>query len=74
MLFYSATIERTGTAWLIWTVPLIILICLKYNLTIEGNSDGDPVEVILKDKLLLSLIIIFCIGIMALIYSGGGIL
>ena len=35
------------------TVPLVMFILMRYNLIIEGDSDGDPVEVIFKDKLLL---------------------
>ena len=44
---------------LIWTVPLVLIICMKYSLDIEGDSLGDPVDVILSDKLLLSLALIY---------------
>ena len=37
----------------IWTVPLVMLIAMRYSLIVEGASDGDPVELILKDKALL---------------------
>jgi len=62
------TIERLSAKSLVWTVPLVILICMKYNLIVEGNSDGDPVEVIFKDKLLLGLVIIFGIITIGIIY------
>ncbi len=32
-----------------------MIICLKYSLDIEGDSDGDPVEVLMKDRVLLYL-------------------
>ena len=51
-----ATVARLGNSYLVWTVPLVILICMKYSLTIEGYSDGDPVEVVFKDPILLGLI------------------
>lgn len=41
--------------YLIFTVPVVLLITLKYSLSIEGDSDGDPVEVLLHDKILLLL-------------------
>jgi len=43
---------------------------MKYSMTIEGDSDGDPVEVILNDKfiivlsLLLSLVFFFALYIL----------
>lgn len=72
--FYSlwtvdpSTINRISNTYLIWTVPLIILICMKYSLNVEGDSDGDPVEVVLKDKVLLLLIILFTIISLCIIY------
>ena len=49
------TIARTGSDMLVWTVPLVILLLMKYSLDIEGDSSGDPIEVLLQDKLLLTL-------------------
>lgn len=72
--FYSLWCVNPGTAAridssnLIWTVPLVILICMKYSLTIEGTSDGDPVEIIFKDKVLLILVVCFTLLILGLIY------
>lgn len=74
VMFYSMwtvddlTVSRVGSENLVWTVPLVILICLKYSMNVEGNSDGDPVEVLLKDKMLLLLIGLLGILIFALIY------
>lgn len=74
VLFYSLwtvdplTVERAGSENLIWTVPLVILICMKYSLNVEGDSDGDPVEVLLHDKVLLLLGAILAMMIFAMIY------
>lgn len=62
------TIARVKTENIIWTVPLIILICMSYSLHIERGSDGDPVEVLLGDKLLLVLVALLGIIWIALIY------
>ena len=62
------TVARAGGEARIWTVPLVILCCMRYSLDVEGNSDGDPVEVLLKDRLLLVLGLILAIVILAIIY------
>lgn len=72
IVFYSLwTTTNTNSKHndlLIWTVPLVILICMKYSMIIEGDSDGDPVEVILKDKVLFLLILIYGCIIVGLFY------
>lgn len=74
IVFYSLwtvdpiTIERMSNDLLVWTVPLIILICMKYSLNIEKDSDGDPVEVVIRDKFLLGLVIMFLIFSIGIIY------
>lgn len=73
LVFYSLwsvdplTVERLGNH-LVWTVPLALLICLKYNLNIEGHSDGDPVEVIFRDKVLLCMAAVFALVTVGIIY------
>ena len=70
--FYAlwAIDERTATHYssdyLIFTVPIVLLITLKYSLDIEGDSDGDPVEVLLHDRALLALCALY-IAVMFLI-------
>ena len=60
-------IEKFGTNFLVYTVPLVMVICMKYSLNIEGNSYGDPVEVLLGDKILIGLSLIFVIVMVGLI-------
>lgn len=50
--------------YLIWTVPLIFIIFMKYNLNIELNGHGDPVDVLYEDKVLLILTILYGIIIL----------
>jgi hypothetical protein len=74
VVFYSLwtvdamTTQRVGSENLLWTVPLVILICMKYSLDVEGDSDGDPVEVLLHDKVLLLLGAALAMVIFFLIY------
>ncbi|MBQ3641563.1 decaprenyl-phosphate phosphoribosyltransferase [bacterium] len=53
---------------LIWTVPVVILIFMKYSLTIEGDSEGDPVEVLIHDKVLIILCILYLLLMFTLLY------
>lgn len=54
--------------YLIFTVPMILLITMKYSLDIEGESDGDPVEVLLHDKVLLTLCILYLAVMFMILY------
>lgn len=51
-----------GNYFCIWTVPLVLLICIRYSFDVEGDSDGDPVEVILHDRILSMM----CLGYLVL--------
>ena len=55
LVFYSLACTSYETAAaemgvnLIWSVPLVTLICLKYYLDISCMAEGDPVSIIFKD-------------------------
>ena len=69
VVFYSLWSMDRGEN-LMWTVPLVICICLRYSLTVDGNSDGDPVEVIYQDKVLLLLSALLAGVILFQLYGG----
>jgi decaprenyl-phosphate phosphoribosyltransferase len=54
---------------LIWTVPLVLLICMKYSMDVEGDNNGDPAEVLLSDKVLILLVSLFAGQLMLLFYG-----
>ena len=70
IIFYALWCsEQLLSEKLIWTVPLIIIIFMKYSLNLEdGTSDGDSMEVILKDKVLVSLAILYIVIMFLIIY------
>lgn len=51
-----------------WTIPIFIILLMSYSLDVEGNSDGDPVEVILHDKILIGILILYALFIFGLLY------
>lgn len=55
---------------IIWTMPFILIICMKYSLTIESGSFGDPIDVLLSDKLLIGLILSYGLVMAYFIYGG----
>ena len=67
-VFYALWTLEMGDNRLIWTVPFFIVILMNYSLKVEGDSDGDPVEVILKDKLLVSMAVVYAIFIFGILY------
>jgi 4-hydroxybenzoate polyprenyltransferase len=68
VVFYSLWTVDHPSPYLMWTVPLVICICLRYSLTVEGGSDGDPVEVLFRDKPLLALCAAFAAITLGLLY------
>ena len=74
IVFYSLwtidgqTIERVGSNYMIWTIPLLMIILMRYSLIIEGDSYGDPVDVLIKDRFLLVLVLLFIFAMISILY------
>ncbi len=64
----SMTVSRVGGEALVWTVPLVLLICMRYDLDAEGRADGDPVEILLHDGLLLGMVLVLALVVVCMIY------
>lgn len=62
------TISRIDNDYIFWTIPLLMIILQLYSLNIEGNSSGDPIEVIFADKKLLISTIIYVLVMAMLLY------
>ncbi len=50
---------------MIYSFPVVLLITLRYCLLIERESDGDPVEVILRDRVILVLCVLYLLMLLA---------
>lgn len=62
------TILFYNNEYLIFTVPIVLLITMKYSLDIERESNGDPVEVLLHDKVLLTLSVLYLTVMFLILY------
>jgi len=73
LVFYSlwcidtTTISRLGDS-IIWTIPLTLLICMKFQLN-ESSGNQDPINIVIKDKVLLSLSALYGLIILLIIYG-----
>jgi len=64
----SVTVEKFHTSAFIYTIPLVLIIFLKYSLNIETDYDGDPTSVILGDKILLALCAVYIVCAFSIAY------
>ena len=78
IVFYALSCADTNTVVadagvdLLWSVPLAFIICFKYLMDLHRNDcDGDPVEVVLKDKWLVILCAAFAVVLFILLYWQG---
>lgn len=57
----------------IWSVIVLLVLVIRYNYVIEGDSDGDPVSVITRDPMLLILAALYVIymGLVVYVPFGG---
>ena len=63
-----STIMRIGNDYIFWTIPLVMIIFQLYSLDIEKDSHGDPIEIVLSNKKLLTTIIIYILIIGGILY------
>lgn len=64
----ESTAALYNNRYLIFTVPIVLLITMKYSMNVEGDSDGDPVEVLLHDKILLGLCFVYLAAMFLILY------
>ncbi len=53
LVFYSLWVIEQQISYLSFSVLILLIIFLKYSLIVEGESDGDPTEIVFKNKSLL---------------------
>jgi 4-hydroxybenzoate polyprenyltransferase len=84
IVFYSLwTVESPSIHYLafggllIWTVPLVLLICMRYSLCVESEAYADPVDVLLGSPSLIALVLLYLVFMFMIFYGlsfirGGG--
>lgn len=51
-----------------WTIPALTIILMRYSLDVEGETDGDPVEVIIHDGILIGMVAAYGICMFCMLY------
>ena len=62
------TMALYKSRYLVFTVPIVLLISFKYSMNIEGDSEGDPVDVLLHDKWLILLCVLYLLIMFGILY------
>ncbi|MGN1235158.1 MAG: decaprenyl-phosphate phosphoribosyltransferase [Christensenellaceae bacterium] len=58
---------------IIWSVIFVLVIVIRYNYIVEGDSDGDPVSVLVHDPMLMVLAVLYVAYMILAIYVPMGI-
>ncbi len=64
----TKNIKASHPQFLVWTVPAVMLLSLRYSFDVESESDADPVEVLVHDRLLISLGLCYAAAMCAIFY------
>lgn len=67
VVFYSIWTLSLGGSF-VYTGIGVIVICMRYNLIMENDSLGDPVDILMADKVLLGLVTGFAFWMLILLY------
>ena len=62
------TAARYNSRYMVFTVPVVFMISIKYSLDVERNSSGDPAEVLFSDKVLMTMCTVYLAGMFSILY------
>ena len=65
---WTMQMNEGSASHLILTVPIVTVLLMRYSLDVEGDSDGDPIEVILNDRVLIFLAALYLACLVLLLY------
>lgn len=60
-LWCKEMVSQSNNLNYILSVFLALLICMRYSMILERNSEGDPISVLLDDVGLVALVILWCV-------------
>jgi 4-hydroxybenzoate polyprenyltransferase len=53
---------------LVWSVPIVLFIVMKYSLILDGDRHGDPTDLLLSNKVLIFSILFFTLYVFGVFY------
>lgn len=66
IVFYA--IWSLQVEYMIYTVCVVVIICMRYNLIIENESLGDPIDVLFSDRVLIILVLVFVLALLLILF------
>lgn len=67
LVFYSLwTMDQNES--LMCTIPIVLVICMKYNHIMEDSAKGDPIPTLLSCKVLITLLLVYIMILFLVIY------
>ena len=67
LVFYSLwTMDQNES--LMCTIPIVLVICMKYNHIMEDSAKGDPIPTLLSSKVLITLLLVYIMILFLVIY------
>jgi 4-hydroxybenzoate polyprenyltransferase len=64
------TIQRIGSAHMIWTIPLVVYGMFRYNRVTRQAGDSDAVSVVLHDKVLWAVLAVYLVVVVLVLRFG----
>ena len=64
------TVKRFGSAHMVWTIPLVIYGMFRYSLLTRQAGGGDPVTVVLRDRVMWLVMVAYVLLTVAVIRVG----
>ena len=61
LVFYSLWAMEQNIKYLAFTIPLVIIIFMRYCLIIEKSDEGDPTTILYQDRMLIILSVLYMI-------------
>lgn len=69
IVFYSLWAAQVPSALMIYSVPIAIVACMRYSLSVEkAGASGDPVDTVYADKPLLAIVAIWVLYVAVALY------
>ena len=69
IVFYALWALNYANNLLLWTVPIVMIIAMRYSLKVEMNeSEGDPVDIIFKDKFIILMSLFYVVYMFMTLY------
>ncbi len=74
VIFYALACNDAGTVpsqsgrSLLWSVPVMFVLCLRYMMLLDSDSDGDPVSVAFSDRWLRLIAFAYMVLVLLLLY------